>query len=639
MDYNNFRERIYYVDKKRLLIYALLSLAMYSCFEIALIYDSRIIHDFVKIFKIILVMISLMFAMHLKSITQKELYGVLKIFFVILWTVSMIFFTPNSQFEDVKILLRKVGCGTNYEFSIFHIVILYYIMAKYRLNKKNDKFIYFEYFILILITSTINFINNITDLDFIYKIYYLVIILIVMRTYRYFKIYTINVEKKIDLLKLNVNLLTLKILVSLSTNYINIFFINDVVKFVKIIIFTSTVLIIIVNIAKENYNFIFKETVKTNKNLEDINKEIIYNNYKLEEVYRNLNEKQLLYKRFLGCLPNPIVIINNNLRIYYCNDKFLDIMEVNNLKKIVNRRIDNYIDFKCDIRDIISDINNRPVSITINKGNKKLEVRFFSMNAEKSEFILLLKDLTEEIKLSNMKEELESIKMREEIKRNFLSNISHDLKIPINVIYSAIQLEKVLIQNDDIEKLSMYNELSKQNCFILTKFTNNLIDMSKIDSENLEANLGLDNIVEFIEDYLNSLSTYIKNSGIDIVFDTEEEEEFVYFDKEMMQRIILNLVSNSLKFTKENGTIFINIKSTNNYVMIDIGDNGIGMSEEFIKKAFNKYEMENRTKESNPTGFGVGLFVVYNLVKAQNGDIEINSTVGQGTIFTIKLYR
>ncbi|WP_341349961.1 histidine kinase dimerization/phospho-acceptor domain-containing protein, partial [Clostridium sartagoforme] len=176
----------------------------------------------------------------------------------------------------------------------------------------------------------------------------------------------------------------------------------------------------------------------------------------------------------------------------------------------VNRRIDNYIDFKCDIRDIISDINNRPVSTTINKDNKKLEVRIFSVNTEKSEFILLLKDLTEEIKLSNMKEELESIKMREEIKRNFLSNISHDLKIPINVIYSAIQLEKVLIQNDDIEKLSMYNELSKQNCFILTKFTNNLIDMSKIDSENLEANLGLDNIVEFIEDYLNSLSTYIK---------------------------------------------------------------------------------------------------------------------------------
>jgi hypothetical protein len=179
LDYNNFRERIYYVDKKKLLVYALLSLVMYSCFEIALIYDSRIINDFVKIFKIILVMISLMFAMHLKSITQKELYGVLEIFFTIFWIISMIFFTPNSQFEEIKILLKKIGCGTNYEFNIFHIVILYYIMAKYRINKKNDKFIYLEYFVLILITSTINFINNITEVHFVYKIYYLVIILIV----------------------------------------------------------------------------------------------------------------------------------------------------------------------------------------------------------------------------------------------------------------------------------------------------------------------------------------------------------------------------------------------------------------------------------------------------------------------------
>ena len=72
---------------------------------------------------------------------------------------------------------------------------------------------------------------------------------------------------------------------------------------------------------------------------------------------------------------------------------------------------------------------------------------------------------------------------------------------------------------------------------------------------------------------------------------------------------------------------------------MNIGDNGIGMSKEFISKAFNKYEMEKRRNKENISGFGVGLFVVYNLVKAQNGDIEIQSEINKGTNFDIKLYK
>nr|WP_243242127.1 MULTISPECIES: ATP-binding protein [unclassified Clostridium] len=106
-----------------------------------------------------------------------------------------------------------------------------------------------------------------------------------------------------------------------------------------------------------------------------------------------------------------------------------------------------------------------------------------------------------------------------------------------------------------------------------------------------------------------------------------------------MERVILNLISNSLKFTDEDGTIFINIKNSKDAVLIEVGDTGIGMSKEFIKKAFNKYEVEDRIKNNNSTGFGVGLFVVYNLIKAQNGDIEIISDVGKGTTFIIKLYK
>lgn len=639
MDYNNFRMKIYYIDMKKLLSYILISLIFFSMYQIALIYDFIAIYYIVQALNIIIVMILLMFTIHLKSLTKKQIYGILQIFLFIMCIVFMVFSTPENQFQELKIVLSKIGYSRCYEFKSLNIVLLYYIIAKYKDDTGICNKIYLEYILLFGIVSFLSLINNIIYKNFIYLLYIITTAVLLIATYRYLNINKGIFNKKIYLLKLNLNIITIDFIIRIFMKNIEIYLLVDIVSVIKLLIYAATILFVIVNIAKENYNFIFKETVKTNKKLEEINKEIIESNYKLEEAYRKLKDRHLVYKSFLGCLPDPIVIINNNLRISYCNSNFLKIIEKENLREVVNRRIDNYINFNIDIRKIVVDINRGPYSTTIDKDDKKVEVRFFSLNGEESECILLLKDLTEEIKLVSMKEELESIKMKEEIKKNFLSNISHDLKIPISVIYSAIQLEKILIENNDIEKISAYNEISKQNCFLLTKFANNLIDTSKIDSENLEAHLVLDNIVEFVEDYLDSLSTHIKSKGINILFDTDEEEIYVYFDKEMMQRVILNLVSNSLKFTNENGTIFINIKDSEEEVLIEVGDTGIGMSKEFIKKAFKKYEVEDRVKNNSSTGFGVGLFVVYNLIKAQNGDVEIISDIGKGTIFTIKLYK
>lgn len=639
MDYNNFRKKIYYIDVKKLLTYILLSLFLFSLYQVALIYDFGAIQDVIQIFKIIITMVLLMFTIHLRSITKREIYGIMQMFLFTMCIIFIVSLTPESQFQALKIFLIKMGYSVSYEFQFLNIVILYYMLVKHRNSIGNNKKIYLEYFLLCGVACFFSFINNIKDKGNIGILCIFATTIFLIGIYRHINNIEIYSDEKVDLLKLNISIIAINFVIRLFSKYTEIYMLANIVEIIQLLIVVVSIFAIIINITKENYNFIFMETANTNIKLEEINKEIIQSNYKLEEAYRKLKDRQLLYKSFLGCSPNPIVIINNSLRIYYCNSSFLKLIEKDNLREVVNRRIDNYIDFNFDIRKIVSHINMGPYSTTIDKDNKKIELRFFSLNGEESECILLLKDLTEEIKISSMKEELESIKMREEIKMNFLSNISHDLKIPINVIYSAIQLEKILIENNDIEKLNVYNEISKQNCFILTKFTNNLIDISKIDSENLEANLVLDNIVEFIEDYLFSLSQYIKNNGINVLFDTEEEEVYVYFDKEMMQRVVLNLVSNSLKFTSENGTIFINIKDSKDEVIIEVGDTGIGMSKDFVKKAFNKYEMEERSKNNNPTGFGVGLFVVYNLIKAQNGDIEIISEIGKGTIFMIKLYK
>ena len=638
MDYNTFREKIYYMTPKDLLNYVLYSLIAYCIFEIMSFKYTEIAYDIVGLLSLIICMILIMFSMYLKSLTNKEIYGLLQLVLFITMIMIIISITPEYYFIDFKIFLSKIGFSSFSTLKYNNLIIMYFIIAKYRVSEVNSKIIYFEYILLLVILSFLGCINNKYEYMFLELIYRISSLVLIFKAYKYIYKSGVKFDGRVDLLELNLNLAALDLFVRLFSNIFNIYIVIDLIDILMGIIFITILVSIISNITKENYNFIFKETVNTSKYLEEINNKIIKNNYKLEVAYKKIKDKQQLYKSFLSSLPYPIVIVNQNLRISYCNLNFLNSIGEKNLRRVVNRRIESYIDISSSIKEILSGFNKNEkvsysTSITIN--GKQFEGRFLGLNTEENEFILLLKDLTEELRLRDMKEELESIKMKEEIKKNFLSNISHDLKIPVNIIYSAIQLEKILIDNNDIDKLGFYNEISKENCFILTKFTNNLIDISKIDSSNLEANLIYDNIVVFIEDYLISLNTYIKNSGINILFDTEEEEIYTYFDTEMMQRVILNLVSNSIKFTKKGGTIFTRIKVELDLVIIEIGDNGEGMSEEFVKKAFNKYEMEERAKTYNPNGSGVGLFVVYNLIKAQNGNVEIKSEEGNGTTFRI----
>lgn len=637
MDYNNFKEKIYYMNLKDMLMYIFITIAIFLLIKIISLFNKEVAYDLTGLIGLIMTMVLLMFAIHLKSLINRDIYGLFQIFLIINCIIYLVFLTPYGQFISFKSLLEKIGYNKIYNVRYMNLIMMYYMIAKYRKKENVGKIIYIEYTFLLILSSTIAYIQNVYSWVPISIIYILLLAVFILLAYKYTYSSDFKVNEKVDLLKLNVILALSTFLLKLISKILNIYLINFFASIVMQVVFISTLIAIIFNIAKENYNFVFKETMDTSRYLESINRRIIKNNNKLEETYNKLKDRQRLYKSFLGSLPDPIVIVNHNLRISYCNSKFLYEVGKKNIKEVVNRRIDNYIDFNLDLKRIILDIADGLHTTAIDINSKKIEIRFFHLDNNEKECIMLFKDLTEEIKLSTMKEELESIKVREEIKKNFLSNISHDIKIPVNVIYSAIQLEKILISNNDIKKMKDYNEISKENCFILTKFTNNLIDISKIDSENLEANMILDNIVEFIEEYLASLTPYINNSGINVIFDTDEEEIYICFDKEMMQRVILNLVSNSIKFTNPGGVISIKVKNLMNTVVIEVKDNGVGMDKEFLNKAFNKYEMEERAKINNPTGSGVGLFVVYNLIKAQNGNIEINSEVSEGTTFIIYL--
>ena len=177
----------------------------------------------------------------------------------------------------------------------------------------------------------------------------------------------------------------------------------------------------------------------------------------------------------------------------------------------------------------------------------------------------------------------------------------------------------------------------KQNCFRLIRLINNLIDSTKIDVGFLKLNASCNNIVSVVEDIAKSVNGFIESNGMTLVFETEIDEKYLDFDSDAIERIILNLISNSVKFRHVDGTIFIRIFEKGNRVMISVRDDGIGIPIEQQEFIFDRFKRVDRSFARNAEGSGIGLSIVKSLVKLHKGTIELKSEEGVGSEFLIKL--
>jgi|GEM_PF-1568883 len=241
-------------------------------------------------------------------------------------------------------------------------------------------------------------------------------------------------------------------------------------------------------------------------------------------------------------------------------------------------------------------------------------------------------------KIQEQKNELEKALKSQEA---FLTNISHELKTPLNVIYSTIQLFNVYCTSGSLDQnkdsIFKYINSMMQNCYRLSKLINNIIDLSKIEAGFFELTLVNCNIVEIVEEIANSVSAYTDVKGLSIIFDTDIEEKIIGCDPEKIERIVLNLISNAIKFSDAGNEILVNIKDKNETVEISIKDNGIGIEHNQLNKIFNRFKQVDKSLSRNAEGTGIGLSLVKGLVEMHKGVIYVESEIGKGSKFTILL--
>ncbi len=230
---------------------------------------------------------------------------------------------------------------------------------------------------------------------------------------------------------------------------------------------------------------------------------------------------------------------------------------------------------------------------------------------------------------------LESDKLRTE----FFANMSHELRTPLNVIWSTIQLFQAININKftkdyDINK---YLNIMGQNTLRLLRLINNLIDTTKVDGGYLSVQLVNGNIISVIEEIALSTVSYIEAQGIELIFDTEVEEKYMAFDEDKLERIVLNLISNAIKFTGKGGSIFVNIYDLGDKIQLSIKDTGIGIPEDKLDSVFDRFSQIETSLSRKRQGSGIGLALVKSLVEVQKGKVYAKSILGQGSEFVVEL--
>lgn len=270
--------------------------------------------------------------------------------------------------------------------------------------------------------------------------------------------------------------------------------------------------------------------------------------------------------------------------------------------------------------------------LALSRMQQELQAR----NAQLEQEISRRKKVEEELlRAHDERRRLNELKEHNRIKTEFFANISHELRTPINVIFSALQLYESIIKGClDRNKSSnchKYINTMKQNCYRLLRLANNLIDLTKIDVGYFEIYETNINIINLIENITMSVADYIESKGLSIVFDTDLEEKIIACDPDKIERIILNLLSNAVKFTHPGGKIMVSIENSIENICIKVKDTGTGIPEEKLNTIFERFVQVDRSLTRNHEGSGIGLSIVKALVELHGGKIYANSQIGHGT--------
>lgn len=235
--------------------------------------------------------------------------------------------------------------------------------------------------------------------------------------------------------------------------------------------------------------------------------------------------------------------------------------------------------------------------------------------------------------LSNITE----YKRIEIIKNQFVSMVAHELKTPIAAVQGFLNIIKDETLNLPVDKKKEYLNRSTQRLKSLTDLVNDLLDISRLELKTKQKEIIDVNLCDIVNSTLQMLELEIAKRELTIDKNSEDNLPFIKADINEITRVVTNLLSNAIKYNKRNGKIFIDLNSSQNYVILKVKDTGIGMKDSERQKLFSEFYRAKNENTRGISGTGLGLSIVKRIVDSYYGIIEVDSEYGVGTTFTIKL--
>ncbi|MGL6105042.1 sensor histidine kinase [Romboutsia sp.] len=361
------------------------------------------------------------------------------------------------------------------------------------------------------------------------------------------------------------------------------------------------------------------------------------------------NEIQMFYNLVDDSKYSCIAIYDENLNIKYSN-KTIKTYLFNRIKvsdSEVDKKINEYIsELKEEfIEEILKSVKEKGAW----EGNIIIDSEDITLNCfvqeiytydNKRNTVVNFSDVSHRIRAEKSLIEYEKMKNHENIKNEFFSNISHELKTPLNIFYSTIQLLDLKSKDTSVNFNEVYfnhKQCLKINCQRMLRLINNIVDITKIDVGFTKPKFVNCDIIRLVEEITLSVINYANPKDITITFDTEVEELSIKCDPSMIERVMLNLLSNAIKFTKPNGNILVSMYNDEEWVHIRVKDDGIGIPVEMQGIIFERFIQGDKSLTRLNEGSGIGLSIVKSIVELNKGEIYLDSDGESGTEFEILL--
>ncbi len=241
-----------------------------------------------------------------------------------------------------------------------------------------------------------------------------------------------------------------------------------------------------------------------------------------------------------------------------------------------------------------------------------------------------------ESNINELKKKNEELKALDQLKDDFVNNVSHELRLPLTNIQESIrQIAEGMLGEVNEEQLK-YCNISLRNIHRLKTLIDNMLDLAKIEKGKLEILKKNVDIGKAINEVLSDFSQRIESKGLEIKADVPPQPMEVWADKDKIFQVLINLVGNAYKFT-EKGFIKISVRENGAFIECAVEDSGVGIASKNLPHLFSKFHQIGRWDDSQEKGTGLGLVIAKHIIELHHGQIYVESKEGKGTKFTFTL--